>query len=88
MSNDTPYNDVSRVQHLIITGLFISIYMALVAKMMDSVGPQMIATAYKTLQPPFTQLPQVGETFLGLLLLSHGGYLAFKARTPSANPPP
>ena len=83
-SNDL---DVSRVQHLIITGLLISIYMALVAKMMDSVGPQMIATAYKTLQPPFTQLPQVGETFLGLLLLSHGGYLAFKARKSDGDGP-
>jgi hypothetical protein len=29
---------------------------------------------------PFTDLPYVGETFLGLLLLSHGSYLVFKAR--------
>jgi hypothetical protein len=72
--------DVSRVQHLIITGLLISIYMALLAKLTDSVNPQMIATAFMVKQLPFSQLPQVGETFLGLLLLSHGGYLAFKAR--------
>jgi hypothetical protein len=72
--------DVSRVQHLIISGLLISIYLMLLAKLMDSVTAETIATAFKTGQPPFTELPPVGETFLGLLLLSHGGYLAFKAR--------
>jgi hypothetical protein len=79
--------DVSRVQHLIMTGLLVSIYMALLAKLMDSVNPQMIATALKIKQLPFTQLPQVGETFLGLLLLSHGGYLAFKARKSDGDGP-
>jgi hypothetical protein len=40
----------------------------------------MIATAFKASQPPFAELPAMGETFLGLLLLSHGGYLASKTR--------
>jgi hypothetical protein len=77
--------DVSRVQHLIISGLLISIYLMLLAKLMDSVSGEMIATAFKTGQPPFTELPPVGETFLGLLLLSHGGYLVFKARKTDAD---
>jgi hypothetical protein len=72
--------DVSRVQHLIISGLLISIYFMLLAKLMDSVSGEMIATAFKTGQVPFSELPRVGETFLGLLLVSHAGYLVFKAR--------
>jgi hypothetical protein len=72
--------DVSRVQHLIISGLLISVYLMLLAKLMDSVSSEMIATAFKSGQVPFSELPRVGETFLGLLMLSHGGYLVFKAR--------
>jgi hypothetical protein len=68
------------VQHLIISGLLISIYLMLLAKLMASVTGEMIVTAFKTGQPPFSEMPPVGETFLGLLLLSHGGYLAFNAR--------
>jgi hypothetical protein len=45
-----------------------------------SVSAEMIATAYVSNRMPFTDLPYVGKTFLGLLLLSHGGYLVFKAR--------
>jgi hypothetical protein len=83
--------DVSRVQHLIISGLLISIYLMLLTKLMHSVTGEMIATAFKTGQPPFSELPAVGQTFLGLLLLSHGGYLAFKARKTGSDggaPPP
>jgi hypothetical protein len=72
--------DVSRLQHLIISGLLISVYLLQLGKLMRSVSAEMIATAYVSNRMPFTDLPYVGETFLGLLLLSHGGYLVFKAR--------
>jgi hypothetical protein len=77
--------DVSRVQHLIISGLLISVYLMLLTKLMDSVSGEMIVTAFKSGQVPFSELPRVGETFLGLLMLSHGGYLAFKARKNDAD---
>ena len=46
---------------------------------------EMIATAFKSGRVPFSELPPVGEAFPGLLLLSHGGYLGFKARKKDAN---
>lgn len=72
--------DVSRLQHLIISGLLISVYLLQLGKLMRSVSAETIATAYVSNRMPFTDLPYVGETFLGLLLLSHGGYLVFKVR--------
>lgn len=72
--------DVSRLQHLIISGLLIAVYLLQLGKLMRSVSAEMIATAFVSNKMPFTDLPYVGETFLGLLLLSHGGYLVFKAR--------
>jgi hypothetical protein len=72
--------DVSRLQHLIIWGLLISVYLLQLGKLMRSVSAEMIATAYVSNRMPFTDLPYVGETFLGLPLLSHGGYHVFKAR--------
>ena len=46
----------------------------------------MIATAYVSNRMPFTDLPYVGETFLGLLLLSHGGYLVLRPARPMMPP--
>nr|WP_041756761.1 hypothetical protein [Bradyrhizobium sp. ORS 278] len=72
--------DISRLQHLIISGLLIAVYLLQLGKLLRSVSAEMIATAFVSNKMPFTDLPYVGETFLGLLLLSHGGYLVFKAR--------
>lgn len=80
--------DVSRMQHVIISGILLTIYFTLVAKMLSTVSGELIANAFATKSSPFPALPEVGATFLSLLLLSHAGYLAFKARaTPTPSSP-
>jgi hypothetical protein len=49
--------DVGRLQHLIISGLLISVYLLQLGKLMLSVSAEMIATAYVSNRMPFTDLP-------------------------------
>ncbi len=58
--------DVSKVQQLLITLLLLCIYIgAIIAALSRATGP-------------LTTLPKISQTFIGLLALSHAGYLAYK----------
>jgi hypothetical protein len=72
--------DVSRVQHLIISGALLTTYfMALTSSLSDIAG-ESIMTSITSSKTVFSNMPGVGTTtFLGLLGISHGSYLAFKA---------
>ena len=78
--------DVSRIQHVIITGVLIGIYLMALAKLIGGFGGHMIVAALDGGAAAFPSLPAPGGTFLGLLALSHAGYLAFKARASDAPP--
>lgn len=71
--------DLSRVQHLIISGLLVVSYMMMLAKMLVAVTGQAIATAMLQKASIFQEFPAVSDTFVYLLVLSHAGYLVFKA---------
>lgn len=71
--------DVSRLQHVVITGLLLGSYTVLLIDYVRKIDAWAILTAHGTGVPVFPAMPPVDGTFLGLLVLSHGGYLAFKA---------
>ena len=71
--------DVSRLQYLLLLGR----YLILLMRYLGSLDGTQILLASHDHVPVFPSMPPVDGTFLGLLVLSHGGYLAFKA-LPSA----
>jgi hypothetical protein len=73
--------DIGRVQHLIISGGLLTTYFVALIGWLDHVSGSTIALAVANHNALFTNMPDVGSgTFVGLLALSHAGYLAFKAR--------
>lgn len=71
--------DVSRLQHLVITGLLLGGYVVLLLEYVRTVDGPAVLLANLTGAPVFAAMPPVDGTFVGLLALSHAGYLAFKA---------
>jgi hypothetical protein len=71
--------DVSRLQHLVITVLLLSGYIVLLVEYVRTIDGASILLAAITGAPVFATMPPVDATFVGLLALSHAGYLAFKA---------
>lgn len=71
--------DVSRIQHLIISGALLSSYFMALANELGDITGRTIMTAAASSRAVFASMPPVAETFIGLLVLSHAGYLAFKA---------
>lgn len=75
--------DISRVQHLVISGVLLTTYLMALADALGDVGGASIMTAIANNKSIFTDMPGVGQgTFLGLLGISHAGYLIFKANSP------
>jgi hypothetical protein len=62
--------DLSKVQQLIITLLLVTVYAGMVFKLFLSPAPFLGAQ---------TELPELSQGLVNLLLISHGGYLAYKA---------
>jgi hypothetical protein len=81
--------DVGRIQHLIISGGLLTTYFMALIGYLDHISGGTIAVAVGSHGALFPSMPDVGSgTFVGLLALSHAGYLAFKARdgvTPGAS---
>lgn len=73
------YVDVSRLQHLVITTLLLGGYIVLLVEYVRTLDATAILMAIMTGAPVFASMPPVDATFVGLLALSHAGYLAFKA---------
>jgi hypothetical protein len=71
--------DVSRLQYLVITFLLLGSYLILLLRYLGSIDGTQVLMAAHDAAPVFPSMPPVDGTFLGLLVLSHGGYLAFKA---------
>ena len=78
--------DISRLQHLIITGLLVGGYVMLLVEYTRNISGRAIMLAWETGAPVFASMPPVDGTFLGLLALSHGAYLAFKAMPAGKGP--
>ena len=76
---DADHVDVSRLQHLVITGLLLASYTVLLIEYVQALGGTSVLVAMKTGAPVFTSMPPVDGTFVGLLALSHAAYLGFKA---------
>ncbi|MBR0851603.1 hypothetical protein JQ543_27930 [Bradyrhizobium diazoefficiens] len=80
--------DISRVQHLVISGALLTTYLMALADALGNVGGPSIMTAIAANKSIFTDMPGVGQgTFLGLLGISHAGYLIFKASAPEGKTP-
>jgi hypothetical protein len=78
--------DISRLQKLIVTVLLVMTYVQLLwfhlmGDLTDKSG-KLITDGH------FTNMPQVGDTFIWLLGISHGAYLAYKAVPKAATPAP
>jgi hypothetical protein len=79
--------DISRLQHLVITGLLLVSYFFLLWQAFAKIDGRSVLYALSTLEAGgsqgsgmvFSAMPPVSTAFVGLLLLSHAGYLAFKA---------
>jgi F0F1-type ATP synthase membrane subunit c/vacuolar-type H+-ATPase subunit K len=75
--------DISRLQHFVITLLLLATYAYILGATMNGLQ---VGDPTK----PFVavNMPSVGQTFLGLLAISHAGYLAAKAlpKTPANGP--
>ena len=71
--------DVSRLQHLVITLLLLGGYVVLLVEFVRTLDATAIMMAVLTGAPIFAAMPPVDATFVGLLAISHVGYLAFKA---------
>lgn len=79
--------DISRVQHLVISGTLLTTYLMALADALGDVGGPSIMSAMAANKSIFTDMPGVGTgTFLGLLGISHAGYLIFKANSPEGKP--
>jgi hypothetical protein len=73
--------DIGRVQHLIISGGLLTTYFMALVGWLDHIAGATIALSVASGAALFVSMPDVGSgTFVGLLVLSHAGYLAFKAR--------
>ncbi|WLA74083.1 hypothetical protein QIH77_02265 [Bradyrhizobium diazoefficiens] len=80
--------DISRVQHLVISGTLLTTYLMALADALGDLGGPSIMTAVATKGSIFPSMPGVGTyTFLGLLGISHAGYLVFKAIAPEGTAP-
>jgi hypothetical protein len=66
--------DIGRLQHLIISGGLLTSYVMSLVGELNNVQNHVHDHAI------FTSMPDVGNSFAGLLVLSHAGYLMFKAR--------
>jgi hypothetical protein len=75
--------DLSRIQYLIISGALLSSYFMALANLLGDINGRTIMTAAASGNAVFASMPEVAGTFLGLLVLSHAGYLAFKATAPA-----
>ena len=78
--------DISRIQHLVISGTLLTTYFMALVDALGDVGGASIMSAIAANDPIFTSMPGVGPTFLGLLGISHAGYLIFKANSPEGKP--
>jgi hypothetical protein len=74
--------DVSRIQHLVISGTLLTSYFMSLAAAVGDISGESIMKAIAANMSIFTNMPGVGTTtFLGLLGVSHAGYLVFKANS-------
>ena len=72
--------DLSKLQQLLISSLLLLSYIGMVAAWIDQGGMSASADpADKTVHTPYDTLPMLSQTFIGLMAISHAGYLAFKA---------
>lgn len=77
--------DISRLQHLVITGLLLGGYFILLTEYVSNINASAIFFALVTGQSVFTKMPPIDLTFIGLMAISHAGYLAFKASPQKPN---
>lgn len=70
--------DVSRLQHLVITALLLGGYVILLVEYVRTIDATAVLMAMTMGVPVFATMPPVDATFVGLLGVSHAGYLAFK----------
>ncbi len=77
--------DVSRLQHLVITGLLLSGYVLLLVEYVRAIDVTSVLISALTGAPVFAAMPPIDGTFISLLVLSHAGYLAFKAMPSGTN---
>lgn len=77
--------DISRLQHLVITGLLLGGYFILLAEYVSNINIASIFFALVSGHAVFTEMPPVDGTFIGLMAISHTGYLAFKALPQKTN---
>ncbi len=75
---DADHVDVSRLQHLVITGLLLASYIVLLVQYARAIDGTAVLLALRTGAPVFAGMPPVDATFVGLLTLSHAAYLGFK----------
>ena len=71
--------DISRLQHLVITGLLWGGYFILVAEYVNNINANSLFFSLVTGESVFKEMPPLDPTFIGLMAISHAGYLAFKA---------
>jgi hypothetical protein len=73
--------DVGRIQHLVISGGLLTTYFMALIGWLDHIPGSAVTDAIANHKALFADMPGVGSgTFVGLLAVSHAGYLAFKAR--------
>jgi hypothetical protein len=85
-SNTDQQLDVSRIQHLVISGALLTTYFTALASQLGDIAG--IIGRITTGVGAFAAMPPVDPTtFVGLLGLSHAGYLVFKANAPEGEPP-
>lgn len=70
--------DISRLQHLVITGLLWGGYFILLAEYVNDINANALFFSLVTGEPVFKEMPPLDPTFIGLMVISHAGYLAFK----------
>lgn len=77
--------DVSRIQHVVISGALLTTYFMALASQLGDIGAIIGKVAAGA--AAFSAMPPVGTTtFVGLLGLSQAGYLVFKAKSDGAPP--
>lgn len=73
--------DITRAQHVIITALLLFTYAGWISIAVDGFTPEQLLGAFPQALPVLAQFPDPGATFTGLLLLTHGTYIAGKWQT-------
>ena len=76
--------DVSRIQHLVISGALLSSYFMALANQLGGITGRTIMTAAVSSTAVFASMPTVSQTFVGLLGISQAGFLVFKATATAA----